>query len=308
MKTFLYAIDKLPGDFASLVRTAMDSWSKVAAVEFLLAAATDTPAIRLTTASGRAVGMPDGTGAITAGGVITFNSDFPWTPDYFLREAAHELGHAQGLLVHSPRPGAVMNISSSVAAPSWDDDIPRIHAIYGPAAGFPTAIPAGAVPPGVDNALPISVDLPINVLPGTSCRVSITLRNIGSTTWTPGHIAPGDLYMNDGGYGLGAFVRLPTFDNDHTWGSERLLLPTDVLPGEQIVISGTVTAPSIAANTPFLRQMVRERRSWFGYAVDTAINVTGVAPPIAKPPDFSRIRLTDDSGKLWRVTGVELVP
>lgn len=198
-----------------------------------------------------------------------------------------------------------MNSTAPVAAPSWDDDIPRIHALWGPAAGFPTAIPAGAVPPGIDNALLLLVAFsPQGSIPaGTSFQAAITLRNIGSNAWIKTVLAA-DGNLPTGYCGLGSQVA----ENNRDWGTSRILLPADVAPGATVVLNATLVSGQSAVGLRSCNwRMVRELIAWFGYPVEGLVNINASQvppPPIAKPPDFSRVRLIDDAGKPWHVTAV----
>lgn len=98
-----------------------------------------------------------------------------------------------------------------------------------------------------DDAAVLSVlGLPSKMVAGDVATVTLTVRNTGTTTWTP-----------FGGYGLGSQ------DND-TWGLRRGPLYGSVAPNETVTFELPITAPGTAASYPFEWRMVRDPGEWFG--------------------------------------------
>ena len=82
-----------------------------------------------------------------------------------------------------------------------------------------------------------------------SYTMSITMRNIGNTIWTAG-----------AGYKLGS-------QNPHDnmiWGLNRVIVPHDVWPGQEVTFTFEVMAPVKTGNTNFQWRMVQENVEWFG--------------------------------------------
>ena len=87
------------------------------------------------------------------------------------------------------------------------------------------------------------------LLPGHTYRVSVTMLNTGSETWTSAE-----------GYRLGS--QNPR-DNG-TWGLSRVELPYPVAPNRQVTFSFWITAPATPAAYDFQWRMVHESFTWFG--------------------------------------------
>lgn len=101
-----------------------------------------------------------------------------------------------------------------------------------------------------DDAAIVSIlGLPSRMATGRGATVTLTVRNTGTTTWTP-----------FGGYGLGS--RNPR-DND-TWGLRRAPLPRSVAPNETVVFEFPITAPESPGSHTFSWRMVRDPGGWFG--------------------------------------------
>jgi hypothetical protein len=103
-----------------------------------------------------------------------------------------------------------------------------------------------------DDARFVSQSVPSSLQPGQRAQVSITMENIGESTWT----------RNDG-YKLGS--QNPQ-DNKLWTGSTRIYLdPSDsIAPGQRKTFTFEITAPSKPGLYPFQWRMVREGVGWFG--------------------------------------------
>ncbi|WP_437925287.1 hypothetical protein WMF37_40490 [Sorangium sp. So ce291] len=110
------------------------------------------------------------------------------------------------------------------------------------AAGVPTPAPA-------DDAAFVSQSVPTFMLAGNTYAVSVTMRNIGATTWRVGR------------YRLGS-----QSPQDNTiWGLGRVDLTADVSPGSEVTFVFNVVAPmSLDEPVIFRWKMVRENVGWFG--------------------------------------------
>ncbi len=131
----------------------------------------------------------------------------------------------------------------------------------------PRQAPATAVsdPSPTDAAVIVSVSgLPSQMAAGGAATVTVTVRNNGSTTWTP-----------FGGYSLGS--QSPQ-DND-TWGLRRAPLSGTVAPNETAAFEFPVTAPEEPDSYVFAWRMVRDPGGWFGSG-------TGDVPVIVENPSF----------------------
>jgi len=106
----------------------------------------------------------------------------------------------------------------------------------------------------------ISQDIPELINPGEEFTFTIVFKNTGSTIWQ---------YENF--YNLGS--QFPQ-DNFY-WGTNRISLPHDVAPDEEVSITTNLTAPSEAGVYGFQWKMVQDGVEWFGEASEQLIIVVG---------------------------------
>ncbi len=122
--------------------------------------------------------------------------------------------------------------------------------------------------------------VPEIVAPGATGVATVTVRNAGSTTWTP-----------EGGYKLGS----QNPQDNMTWGRNRVQMPAGarVLPGKVYTFSVPFTAPATPQVGHFQWRMVRERVQWFGQrTVDRYVHVK------ARPDGGSRLKRDTATGLL----------
>jgi hypothetical protein len=109
----------------------------------------------------------------------------------------------------------------------------------------------------------INQSVPSDLQTGQSYPVSITLQNNGSFTWRASE-----------GYQLGS--QSPT--DNFTWGPNRVNLPNDVAPGQQVTFNFNIAAPSTPGAYNFQWQMIQNGVEWFGELTpNVPIEVNGQA-------------------------------
>ena len=113
----------------------------------------------------------------------------------------------------------------------------------------------------------VSQDVPAAVFPGSRFNVEITMRNHGTTTWSPE--APN-------AYRLGSWNPQ---DND-TWGTGRINMAADTTaaPDSDTTFTATLTAPAEAGEYDFQWRMVHELMEWFGEPSGN-LRITVEGPP-----------------------------
>ena len=115
-------------------------------------------------------------------------------------------------------------------------------------------------PPGGNNAQFISQSVLSTMSAGQTYSVSITYKNIGTSTWTV-----------NSDFKLGS--RNP-FDNT-TWGVNRVNIPSNTLPGNQVTVTFNVTAPNTPGIYNFQFGLLKELIEWFGdLTPNISVNVT----------------------------------
>ncbi len=96
----------------------------------------------------------------------------------------------------------------------------------------------------------IKQTVPARMAPGQVSPVSITLRNIGKTTWASGS-----------GFKLGS----QSIQDNMLWGSNRVALATSpTAPGQDQVFTFNITAPASPGTYSFQWLMLQEGTEWFG--------------------------------------------
>ncbi|MEA3187348.1 MAG: hypothetical protein QOD99_1178 [Chthoniobacter sp.] len=114
---------------------------------------------------------------------------------------------------------------------------------------FSTSVAVAVSKPPANGAAFVSQSVPTGMIAGQSYNVSVSMRNIGTNTWTPGS-----------GYKLGS--QNPA-DNKR-WGINRALLSSPVAQGETGTFTFNVVAPATSGNYDFQWRMLQEGISWFG--------------------------------------------
>lgn len=99
-----------------------------------------------------------------------------------------------------------------------------------------------------------------NLQAGAPFTISITFKNTGTTTWTDSAL-----------YHIGTQNPQDNF----IFGVNRLLLPQDVPPGEEVTVTATLTAPSEAGLYYFQWQMVQDGVEWFGEKSEAVVLIIG---------------------------------
>jgi len=115
------------------------------------------------------------------------------------------------------------------------------------------------------DAQVLSQSVPATMVAGQSYAVSMTLKNVGSQSWSP--VGP-----QCNAYRLGS--------QNNNWNPTRAELPAAVAPGQQVTLNFTVAAPVTPGTYNFQWRMVHECVEWFG---DLTPNVA-VTVPMDQPP------------------------
>ena len=127
-----------------------------------------------------------------------------------------------------------------------------------------------------DDASFVSMSgVPSKIVAGVTATVTVTMRNTGTTTWTPFR-----------GYGLGS--ESPR-DNE-TWGVRRAPLSASVAPNEDVTFTFPITAPETTGSYTFAWRMVRDPGMWFGTA-------TGDVTVTVEDPSFGDTTISDQTWK-----------
>lgn len=116
--------------------------------------------------------------------------------------------------------------------------------------------------PPFNNAQFVSQSVPTTMTAGTTYQVSVTMGNLGNRTWT-----------GQEGFTLGS--RNP--DENGIWGTNRVALWRDNLPGALITFTFNVTAPAAPGSYNFQWGMLQEGVQWFGPPTDNLV-INVVAP------------------------------
>jgi hypothetical protein len=119
-----------------------------------------------------------------------------------------------------------------------------------------------ASPPLIDDAELeyVAFSPPTVTASRSKFSISVTARNIGSTTWN----AAGPT-----AYRLGS--QLP--QDNSTWGVQRAELTKDVAPRQKAVFDVAVTAPDLVGPVEMGWRMVHELVRWFGQTVQASVSV-----------------------------------
>jgi C1A family cysteine protease len=94
-----------------------------------------------------------------------------------------------------------------------------------------------------------SQSVPETLLVGQGQDVTVTMRNLGTETWTPG-----------AQYRLGSLSP----PNNQRWGLTRVELPGTIVPGQAVTFAFHVTAPTSPGTAVFRWRMLQEGVEWFG--------------------------------------------
>ena len=92
----------------------------------------------------------------------------------------------------------------------------------------------------------VSQSVPSTLLPGQTVNVSITMKNVGPSTWTAGQL-----------------FRLRPVSTTN-WSVPYVTLPSDVLPGGQVTFNFPITAPLVPGTYNFQWRMIQDAVQWFG--------------------------------------------
>jgi hypothetical protein len=162
-------------------------------------------------------------------------------------------GGARAALGGPVPPGGLGTFSFQVTAPptagtyafQWRM-VQEYVAWFGPQTPNVTVAVAGAPPR--NDAQVTAQSAPAKMTTGQSYNVSVTMKNIGTTTWSAG-----------ASYMLGA----QNPQDNRLWNGARVALGATVAPGQQFTFSFPVTAP-VPGVYSMQWKMLREGVEWFG--------------------------------------------
>lgn len=130
----------------------------------------------------------------------------------------------------------------------------------------------------------VSQSVPPNMPAGQASPVVITMRNVGTSTWSAG-----------GSYSLGS----QSGQDNLTWGTNRISLPYSVAPQQTVDVAVNVTAPPTLGVQPFQWRMVQDGWEWFGdYTTLAYVNVVS-PPPAVQPTLVHGTNLTADCAEQY---------
>ena len=148
----------------------------------------------------------------------------------------------------------------------WSDGGAATHTIATPGVDTTYTAQFRPVSNPTDDAEFLTQYFPAFMAAGQTYEVNLTLRNSGTTAWSP-----------EGN----CFLASASPDHNTTWGLNRVSLPGPVLPGDTATFRFNVTAPTSAGTYTMQWRMIREGVALFGEAEEAVPVVVGVVPSAA---------------------------
>jgi hypothetical protein len=205
----------------------------------------------------------------------TGNTTWTAATNYKLGDASPtpgQFGPTRELLTSSVPPNGQVTFTFNITAPAtvgtytygWQMLQEMVHwfGAYAPSPGYTITVAAP-----VDNAAVVSTSgIPSSMYPGEVSAISITMKNSGTTTWTPA-----------ANYKIGDASGTPG-----QFGPTRQLLSAAVPPNGQVTFTFNITAPTTVGTYSFGWRMLQEMVHWFGaYAPSGGYSIT-VAQPVSR--------------------------
>ena len=135
---------------------------------------------------------------------------------------------------------------------------------------------------------------PSTISPGQQASVSVTVKNTGTTVWSPSSSDPNP-------FRLGA----QNPQDNTNWGFSRVDLMSSVAPGNQYTFQFTVTAPSTLGSYGFQWKMVQEGVQWFGdITPNLVVNVVATDFSFSANPSSLNIHWASYGSSTITVTGL----
>lgn len=117
----------------------------------------------------------------------------------------------------------------------------------------------------IDDSNITYTSMPSTIEAGSTATVTVTAKNLGSTTWSSASPYP---------YRLGS--ALPA--DNQVWGVGRVNVQSYVPFGSTITFTLNIKAPSTPGTYTFAWQMLREGMHWFGQVLSRTVTVTAPQP------------------------------
>lgn len=189
------------------------------------------------------------------------------------------------------------------------------------AQGTPTSTPNATATSTATTVSGLALDAqysssnePTTVSSGGTASFSVTLTNIGTTTWLAGGSNPFHLgiHFSTKGGGVAAMGSWVT--------DQRFTLPNDIAPGASATVNVTVNAPSSAGTYILEDNMVEEGVVWLPQYADSSVTVSGTAAlsagyttsgqPASVPPGGTvtyAVTVTNAGSSTWTAGGTNPV-
>ncbi|HEX6903577.1 MAG TPA: S8 family serine peptidase [Thermoanaerobaculia bacterium] len=170
-------------------------------------------------------------------------------------------------------PGGQVTLSFTVTAPSipgtYNFQWQMVQECVQWFGDFTPNVVVTVQPPLPKDAQFLSQSVPATMAAGRIYSVSMTLKNVGTQTWSP-------IGSQCNAYRLGSANPY----NNGTWVPlTRVELPAPVAPGGQVTLSFKVAAPLTPGTYNFQWQMVQECVQWFGDLSPNVAVIVQAAPP-----------------------------
>ncbi|SFX46676.1 RHS repeat-associated core domain-containing protein [Janthinobacterium lividum] len=197
-----------------------------------------------------------------------------WTYNYTLAALNRVWGVAQVQVAYDVANPAQYTFNFTVTAPSvpgyynfqWQMQGSEPFEAASPSLAVQVMAPPVTPVPPVNAAQFIGQEVPASMIAGQTYPVTVSMKNTGTSIWTPGA----------SGYLLGA---INLFGNTTPF-IQLNALPGPVSPGQVGTFSFNVTAPANPGTYPLQWKLVQTGGDWFGSATpDIAVNVTSQQNP-----------------------------
>ncbi|WP_408001807.1 NBR1-Ig-like domain-containing protein [Massilia sp. SM-13] len=193
-----------------------------------------------------------------------------WTAGQFSMSVPFELDNWQptgGALASNVPVNGTVTLTANVTAPANAGSYSMRWRLYKHnVAWFGALGPTNPVNVSGRSAILVSSNIPASMVAGTTNQISLTFKNTGSTTWTPGS----------------TYLGLPYAADQTAWpGTQTPTVAVAVPPGATHTFTFSVVAPASPGSYPLRWSVFESGVEWFGQVSNHLVQVATPPPQVA---------------------------